>query len=731
MLFVGGIWDMQRTALCVLMTVIHCSLFCQTTPVKFERPQSIPYRWRETKMTGGGFITGIVFHPARRGLAYCRTDIGGAYRWEPAQKRWIPLTDWVSSDDANLLGIEALALDPTDPSRLYLAAGTYTSKFAPNGFVLRSRDQGKTFDRIAMPFKMGGNEDGRFSGDRMAVDPEASNILLLGSRNDGLWRSEDWGGSWHKLDSFPFTSTNRIGIISVIFVPNTQGKRRKTQTIFAAQSQLNGGLFRSDDAGEHWSPVAGQPAGLLITHAALSSDGFLYLTYGDSPGPMDMKRGAVWRLSISSGHWTEITPELAGAGPDGFGYGTVALSPGDPETVVVATMDRYHPHDEVFRSNDRGEHWKDIAGSQPHDAALSPWLRQDDGSQPGVGHWIGSLAIDPFQSGHVLYGTGETIWGTVDAERPDAIHWTVAAEGVEETAVLGVLSPPAGPALFSALGDIGGFRHTSLDSTPVEGNLRNPYLSNTTSMDISAATPNIMVRVGQVWRGSHHGGISQDGGKTWQIFPEEPPSTRGGGSIAITADGRSIAWAPYRSTPSYSRDWGRTWQASHGIESDVHLFSDRISGQVLYAFNSVSGTLSQSDDGGASFHNMSTGLRAGPGVHVALSPEDEFLISSPAGLVHSSSPRGPFVSIAGVQEAFAIGFGRPLEIGRSSTLYLSGRVGGTAGIFRSTDHATTWVQIDDRDHHYGHIEVISGDPKVFGRVYLGTNGRGIPYGDPF
>lgn len=721
---------MRRTVLCALMMVTNCGLLCQTTPVA-HRPQSIPYRWRDTKMTAGGFITGIVFHPASRGLAYCRTDIGGAYRWEASQQQWVPLMDWVSSDDANLLGIEALALDPTDPSRLYLSAGTYTSISTPNGFVLRSRDQGKTFDRIAMPFKMGGNEDGRFSGDRMAVDPQAPNILLLGSRHDGLWRSEDWGSSWRKLENFPFTSTNRIGIVSVVFAPQTDRKGQPTRTIYAAQSQLNGGLFRSDDAGEHWSRVEGQPTDLLITHASLSSDGFLYLSYGDSPGPTDMKRGAVWRFSIGSGHWTEITPELSGTSTAQFGYGTVALSPSDPKTVIVATLDRYHPHDAVFRSTDHGDHWQDIAGSQPHDAALSPWLRQKDGSQPGVGHWIGSLAIDPFQSGHVLYGTGETMWGTTEAARPtEPIHWTVAANGIEETAVLGLLSPPSGPALFSALGDISGFRHDSLDSTPSEGNLRDPYLSNTTSIDISAAAPNIMVRVGQVWSGNHHGGISQDGGKTWHVFPTEPPSPRGGGSIAVAADGRSMIWAPYRSAPSYSRDQGRTWQASQGIDNDVLLFSGKNSDDTLYAFNSRNGTLSQSENGGVSFHNISTGLPIGREVHIALSPEDEFWISSPAGLAHSSSPQGPFVSIPGVQRAFAIGFGRPIEHGRSCTLFLSGRIGGIAGIFRSTDHGETWLQIDDQDHHYGYVGVISGDPKVFGRVYLGTNGRGIPYGDP-
>ena len=39
------------------------------------------YEWRQVKIGGGGFVTGIVSHPGVPGLYYCRTDVGGGGVW--------------------------------------------------------------------------------------------------------------------------------------------------------------------------------------------------------------------------------------------------------------------------------------------------------------------------------------------------------------------------------------------------------------------------------------------------------------------------------------------------------------------------------------------------------------------------------------------------------------------------------------------------------------------------
>jgi hypothetical protein len=78
-----------------------------------------------------------------------------------------------------------------------------------------------------------------------------------------------------------------------------------------------------------------------------------------------------------------------------------------------------------------------------------------------------------------------------------------------------------------------------------------------------------------------------------------------------------------------------------------------------------------------------------------------------------------------------LGFGKAAPGAAYPAIYLVGVVGGVQGIFRSADQGASWVRINTGAEQWGWTgQTITGDLHRFGRVYLGTNGRGIQYAGP-
>ncbi|MBN1403680.1 MAG: hypothetical protein JW942_04340 [Opitutales bacterium] len=728
-----------------------------------ESAKSQPYTWRNVRMGGAGFICGFVFHPAEPGLAYARTDMGGAYRRDSAEGEWIPLTDWLSYDELNLMGVESIAVDPSDPDRLYMACGTYTLAQVPDGAILRSADRGKSFEVIKIAAKFGGNETGRGNGERMSVDPLNGATILLGTRYDGLLRSDDYGSTWSRVTTFPdlmerSPDTLRpeerenwlrwqagAGIIRIIHAPE-ESDSAFTSTVYALVSLMGQeNLFVSHDGGAQWNAVPGQPTRLRPTDADLGPDGVLYLSYGTSPGPYHSVDGEVWRYDTKSGQWEDITPVRSGSIPDPehthFGYISVAIDPSHPG-VVLATPFWFPGGEELFRSLDGGRTWESlIHRTASYDYTKIPYYKK-----PGI-HWLFDVEIDPHNPDHCIYTTGFGGFETFNLRNADSAEgktlWTPAAVGIEESVPLDMVCPSVGAPLISAIGDYGGFVHRDLDSYAPEGNFSNPGFGNTSGLAVAWQKQSVIVRVGHASKGENAAiGISADGGESWRPGVNPFEKARGG-SVALAADASTLVWTPEHNKPCVSADLGESWALVESLPVGMRVVADTVNPLKFYALDIFARKLYRSVDGGRSFSAEHIELKGGlpvreivrgdrrggqDRVYPAFGREGDLWIASADGLYHA--PDGVnFTRLAHVEAIHGFGFGKAAPGADYETLFIVGTVDGVRGIFLSDDMGESYVRINDDAHEWGLLLLVAGDMQTYGRVYVGTHGRGMIYGD--
>lgn len=735
------------------------------------------YDWKNVRIDGGGFVPGIIFNESEPNLIYARTDIGGAYRWEETDQRWIPLMDWVGWDNWGWNGVLSIATDPVDPDRLYAALGMYTNNWDPNnGAIARSSNRGETWEVTELPFKVGGNMPGRGMGERLRVDPNDNSTVYFGAElGMGLWRSTDYGETWNEVTNFPnpgtyiqdptdtndYLNTNQ-GVVWVTFDKNSGTPGTGSQHIFVGVADKEHCLYQSLDGGASWDAVPGAPSGYIPHKGVVDHEnGFLYIASSDTGGPYDGEAGEVWKYSIATSEWTDITPMTLASGDLYFGYGGLTIDRQNPGTLMVASVNSWWPDMILFRTTDSGANWTRIwdwdgypARAKRYDMDISetPWLTFGSNPQPPeeplkLGWMNESVQIDPFNSDRFMYGTGATIYGANNLTAWDAngtVNIIPMIKGLEETAVLDLVSPPEGAPLFSALGDIAGFKHDDIEKAPAMM-YQTPDFGTTTSIDFAEQDPSIMVRVGHpvgdVPENFVYIGVSSSGGDSWWQASNAGTPT-GGGTVALAANGGAILWSPGGANVHYSTTYGSSWTQSEGIPQGAKVEADRVNPSMFYGFSN--GTFYYSTDGGASFSaSEALGLPtnghlqfktvAGYEGHIWLAG-GEIVDSDPSlshGLWRSTDGGITFKQMPVVEEGDNVAFGKAAPGADYPAVYIVAQVEGVRGVFRSDNQGESWVRINDDAHQFGNMgEALAGDPRVYGRVYLGTNGRGIMVAEP-
>ncbi|RIV17980.1 T9SS C-terminal target domain-containing protein [Fibrisoma montanum] len=699
-----------------------------------SKGQGQSYRWGNVAVGGGGYTIGIKIHPKNSDLIYVRTDVGGMYRWDPAGQRLVQLFNWVTSEQDNLYGIVGIALHPTDQNLVYAGAGKYLGS-TPHG-VFKSTNQGATWVNLNLPVPNAfdvnnGNTDHRF-GNPIEVNPHAPNQLWVGTVKDGLYVYDETTGQWSLVASIPTGSSVR----NIVFDP-------KPNSSLVYVGIRDKGVYRSTDDGKTFSQIPGSE-GFTIQDLDLSKSGNKLYVTTETQGILRLenpKKASQW-ITISPGGQTEFR---------GF-----AVSPHENDVLVTSPKNGIGLST-VYVSTNAGDTWT-LTQKGTIDQVF-PW---HPASYPGSA--ISQFVFDPNPAypNRVYFTDWYSVWRTDNVLAP-TVDWTNQyGQGHEEVVNLSMAAPPnngAGVVLYSGFADISGFRHSNLKAFPTQ-NIRTitpgagGNLNDITGIDHSENNPSFVGLSSEDKHAPNTGAFaySTDNGETFTLSDGYNPAW-GYARVAVgttsAAPGVPAVVAVSKGGGvRYSTDGGKTWAASTGTPGSTDMgitnslfnsyvypvAADRVTPNTFYIYVRSSGQVLRSTNAGGSFAPLTTwpvggtsliNVEATPGVagHVwgALGNSGLYWWNG------TSSTRIPAVA-----EARLMSLGKPAPGSPYPTIYLYGRLTGDTErwIYRSIDQGSTWIRINNERNRIGDSpQVMKADRQVYGRVYIGTNGTGVWYGE--
>jgi photosystem II stability/assembly factor-like uncharacterized protein len=718
----------------------------QEKPTQAVTPVPENYVWKNVAISGiGCWVTGIAIHPRSPHITYMRTDVGGAYRWDTTNARWIPLVDHLTYAEANYFGIESIALDVNQPDVVYLACGTYTDK--GDGIIMKSNDRGATWTRLNLKVPMGSNQARRWGGERLAVSPHDGKVLLFGSRRNGLWRTTDAGHGWKQVQSIPVASDN-LGVGAVAFDPAASG------VVYAAVSGF--GIYHSPDNGATWNLLPGSPDN--VRRMKVGEDHSLWVTHG----------AGVSKYAVQK--WQTFAP---GGQPES--YCGIAINPQDPRDVLVSDLDgRFKAPDggRLYRTRDGGTTWKRLPSV--HEITV-PW-----GYQFQIVN-VSDMAFNPQDTKQVWAVSWSGVLRTDDIDAA-TVKFPSVAVGHEESCINMVATPPIGPELVSATLDLDGFVHDrGVDQYPSQrlGMKEKTWIGHTLSVAYQEKNPSRMMRTGtQGFAGFNPTvAVSSDAGASWYPLSFPPNLLPLHGAISsgdhknmvvmcnanVSASNSTWQPTPVENPWQYTLDGGATWSDCAGLPrtsaadpwgvygTQKRLAADPENSNTFYVYSQNNGKIYRSTDGGANFSHVNSGtdqglptykssfLKAQPGVAANLwlgCTQDSAYFHSATrspreGLYHSRDGGATWEKITRVASVVNFAFGKAAPGSAVATLYFYGRLEGDSidKIYRSINLGQSWQDITDPGNPIGNQPLtMEGSRQTFGRIFIGTNGRGIFYG---
>jgi len=242
----------------------------------------------------------------------------------------------------------------------------------------------------------------------VAVDPARPGLIFAGT-GEGVWRTEDHGGTWRAAN----TGLGSRDVGRLVIPPSSPG------TLYAFTA---GGIFKTVDQGLNWIPVTDEPADIYLDTLTV-----------DPVNPIKFLAAGPEGVLISRNegrNWTTANTGLAYI----TGIYALALDPLDPDTVYCGTFPHVLHTGEslgggVFKTENSGRLWLPRSGGLTNPSVLS-------------------LAVAPSEPAVIYAGTEK---GGVYRSTNGAVGWEAANSGLTRTSVTALAVAPADPDLVYAV----------------------------------------------------------------------------------------------------------------------------------------------------------------------------------------------------------------------------------------------------------------------------------------
>src|SRR2546426_2958092 len=218
--------------------------------------------WRMLGPFRGGRCDAVSGVPGRPDEFYFGHVNGGVWKTIDAGRTWLPIFD-----DQPVTSIGALAVAPSAPDVIYVGSGESTLRDSVgfgNG-VYKSTDAGRTWTHLGL-------DETQHIG-KIAVDPRNPDVVFVAAIGQlyaanperGVFRSRDGGRTWQKV----LYQNENVGAVEVVIDPTDArvvyaglwNTRRPPWFTYAPTNGPGGGIHKSTDGGSTWHQLsAGLPA---------------------------------------------------------------------------------------------------------------------------------------------------------------------------------------------------------------------------------------------------------------------------------------------------------------------------------------------------------------------------------------------------------------------------------------------------------------------------------------